>query len=674
MKKQIRTNKKPLNLYANGGFAGAWKSAGGSGQASAIGGATNLISGITSDIVGGKGPDITKDLEKINEFKTNTAVTSSANINAASSLSSNDEIMNNYSTFGRQGTMDKIDLGGAKINGGAIAGSAAKGAATGAMAGTSIMPGIGTAIGAVVGFIGGGLGKLFGEKKKVKDTKKKQNLLDTNVDEANAAAEEANRLELANVNNAVDRVSTTSSLTSLANYSAYGGHLFSSGGTIHINPKNKGKFNATKKATGKSTEELTHSKNPLTRKRAIFAQNAAKWNKKAEGGDLNTHGGEFSNGVTKFGNGGTHENNPNEGIPQGIGANGLPNLVEEGEVKFNDYIFSNRLFADKKELKNMGLPNYKNHSFAKIAEKLSKESKERPNDPISNNGLIASLGKLKNIQEQLKQSKGISSTNTFKDGGKMGNMDLSTMPVEAYSNTSPNSIINNIASDTTTKDKFSWLDSIGNYMRYAPIIGSAIGVGNDLFGSNKKPDYSNADIIANSKKEVGFNPVGNYMTYNPLDPNYLANKINAQSGATRRALENSSGGNRGALQAGLLAADYNAQGQLGNAIRQGEESNIAQRMKVEEFNRGTNMFNSEGMMKADSINSEQALKRAIAVAQLREDIMRTHSATKSANLSNLFDNIGDIGKENTTNKMIKNNPALAYWMDNVTGKINFKKK
>ena len=49
---------------------------------------------------------------------------------------------------------------------------------------------------------------------------------------------------------------------------------------IHIKEKNKGKFTATKKRTGKSTEELTHSKNPLTRKRAIFAQNAKKWNKK----------------------------------------------------------------------------------------------------------------------------------------------------------------------------------------------------------------------------------------------------------------------------------------------------------------------------------------------------------------------------------------------------------
>ena len=51
-------------------------------------------------------------------------------------------------------------------------------------------------------------------------------------------------------------------------------------GGIHIKKKNRGKFNALKKRTGKSTEELTHSKNPLTRKRAIFAQNAAKWNHK----------------------------------------------------------------------------------------------------------------------------------------------------------------------------------------------------------------------------------------------------------------------------------------------------------------------------------------------------------------------------------------------------------
>ena len=50
------------------------------------------------------------------------------------------------------------------------------------------------------------------------------------------------------------------------------------GSGIHINPANKGKFTATMKRTGKTAEELSHSSNPLTRKRAIFALNARKWN------------------------------------------------------------------------------------------------------------------------------------------------------------------------------------------------------------------------------------------------------------------------------------------------------------------------------------------------------------------------------------------------------------
>ena len=61
--------------------------------------------------------------------------------------------------------------------------------------------------------------------------------------------------------------------------------VFGNGGKIHINPANKGKFNALKARTGKSTEELTHSSNPITKKRAIFAQNAAKW-QHALGGNL----------------------------------------------------------------------------------------------------------------------------------------------------------------------------------------------------------------------------------------------------------------------------------------------------------------------------------------------------------------------------------------------------
>lgn len=57
-------------------------------------------------------------------------------------------------------------------------------------------------------------------------------------------------------------------------------------GGIHLNPANKGKFTATKKATGKTTEELTHSSNPVTRKRAVFAQNARHF-KHEYGGNTN---------------------------------------------------------------------------------------------------------------------------------------------------------------------------------------------------------------------------------------------------------------------------------------------------------------------------------------------------------------------------------------------------
>lgn len=53
--------------------------------------------------------------------------------------------------------------------------------------------------------------------------------------------------------------------------------LYDKGKSIRINPANKGKFNATKKRTGKTTEQLAHSKNPLTRKRAIFALNSRKF-------------------------------------------------------------------------------------------------------------------------------------------------------------------------------------------------------------------------------------------------------------------------------------------------------------------------------------------------------------------------------------------------------------
>jgi len=46
---------------------------------------------------------------------------------------------------------------------------------------------------------------------------------------------------------------------------------------IHIKESHKGRFTAIKKKTGKTTEQLKHSKSPAVRKMATFAANAAKW-------------------------------------------------------------------------------------------------------------------------------------------------------------------------------------------------------------------------------------------------------------------------------------------------------------------------------------------------------------------------------------------------------------
>jgi hypothetical protein len=61
------------------------------------------------------------------------------------------------------------------------------------------------------------------------------------------------------------------------------------------------------------------------------------------------------NGVTEFNVGDTHENNPYGGIQQGIASDNLPNMVEEGEVKWNDYIFSARNIPSESLLKKYKL-------------------------------------------------------------------------------------------------------------------------------------------------------------------------------------------------------------------------------------------------------------------------------------------------------------------------------
>lgn len=352
------------------------------------------------------------------------------------------------------------------------------------------------------------------------------------------------------------------------------------------------------------------------------------------GGPINTHGGVFDNGVTIVGNGGTHEENPLEGVQMGVDEQEIPNLVEEGEVIFNNYVFSNRMKAPKNLKKRY---KFKGKTFADVAKSIQKESEERPNDPISKAGLDVNMARLAMSQEEVRNSKMKKRTSNKYAGGGV-------LP----------------------------------YMRYAPAVGAGINALTDLIGSTNKYDYSNVDLIQDvidNLQTVSYKPVGNYLTYRPFDRNFYINKLNSQASATRRAIEGLSGGNRATKIAGIVASDYNTQGRLGDLARQAEEYNLAQRERVEAFNRGTNQLNSEMGLRAGQINKqndELRLKSAITQAQLRDQIDSAVSAARSANLNNFLDSLGDIGREETIFNLINSNPGLRYGYAGRTGNIGYK--
>ena len=119
----------------------------------------------------------------------------------------------------------------------------------------------------------------------------------------------------------------------------------------------------------------------------------------AEGGLLNT----FDFGLTEVNAGGSHEENPNEGVIVSYAQDGLPNKVEEGETIHNDYVYSKRLKANKKVLNsNLLDEKYEGKPFADISKELSKNRKERPNDPISKRTQDENLQRLQGAQEELK--------------------------------------------------------------------------------------------------------------------------------------------------------------------------------------------------------------------------------------------------------------------------------
>lgn len=239
---------------------------------------------------------------------------------------------------------------------------------------------------------------------------------------SNKVAKKANKLrtELDNAYDWQNRTINNALQNTTMNNNQQLQSTFAYGGGINIKPSKIGTFTraATKHNMGvqEFANHVLNNKenyNNAMIKKANFAKNAAGW-KHAFGGDLMTNGADFSNGIYYIDEGGTHEQNPNQGVLMGMAQDGTPNLVEEGEVikmigGQPDYVFPYRLKLSVNRLKDYGIKSKKAMPISEVAMKISKESEERPNDPISIAGREHFLNMLiqdteeKRLQEEQKK-------------------------------------------------------------------------------------------------------------------------------------------------------------------------------------------------------------------------------------------------------------------------------
>ena len=371
------------------------------------------------------------------------------------------------------------------------------------------------------------------------------------------------------------------------------------------------------------------------------------------GGNLFNRGANYDSGLMLINEGGSHESNPNEGIQLGTDEQGNPNLVEQGEVVYKDYVFSNRLHLTEEELKKNFLPtSLKNTTFAYAAEQIGKNLIETPTDNLERNKVESFLQRLANIQEAQRAKMGKQGTQQMAYGGNKYSGEE-----ELFDNLDELKITakKKPLTKLTELGKQAFDTASGINTMYAPIIANtALGIAS-MF---QKPDYTNAELLEREARNIPNNTVSptylnDYLTYRPLDRNYYLNQLKGQAGATRNAIMNS-GSNAGNIMANLLAADYNAQNAVANSLMQMDQYNNQQRQAVREFNRGTNQYNAQSAMHANQANAQLALERSklqntllSQAAQYREGADTALMQARTKAIQDIGTQLGQLGKQNS---------------------------
>jgi hypothetical protein len=404
------------------------------------------------------------------------------------------------------------------------------------------------------------------------------------------------------------------------------------------------------------------------------------------GGAVDSYSGsmgnrQYANGgqLTTYDNGGTHEQNPNGGIAVGNNA-----TVEQGETKSGDFVYSDRLKINKRLAKEFSLPKGAVGKTFAEASKMYNDP-ERLDDQIYQSTRKVELDNLAKAQEAYKavEMPEQAPTQQMANGGIPGvpnfsmnaiNQALLQMPMaddtfnqDYFVNSDPTNMTvgqpnNNLqslnmadltptstpqvtypAGTTPTSTSTSTAASgsgvnipqgAESALRYAPIVGDAVSTGMIL---NNKPE----------EKGIGMFDTGVNFEANLVDRNALIEAINAQSGNTRSALTNVSGGNAANLAANLQGADLNSKRAISQAMLSSDIADSQELARVQQMNFRQDANNSGMRMQVANMNDAD---RAAYISGLIDQV------------NNTGQNIGNVGSD-ALNRNLANNLPIGYKVD-----------
>lgn len=397
--------------------------------------------------------------------------------------------------------------------------------------------------------------------------------------------------------------------------------------------------------------------------------NTMKQNSFEFGGVLNQ-----ASPYTEYNAGGSHQSNPLGGIMVGIGENGLPNKVEEGEVKYKDYVFSNKTKPSKEFQKHYKI---KDKTFAEIFKTYMKAAKETENDPITKKGTEQFAKALMMEQEKVKQMEAAAQQQALlEQQAALSQNPDAPIPTEASSEVpqdanlfAPGGKLKNFFKNWgTEKNDFDPIND-GNLLTMSTLIPQGISVIDSLF---TQPDYSAADAIAEAGRNLSYvtpTILTDRMEYTPVDTNRYLSSLRNNAAANRNQIRDIAGANRVAAMAALQGSNRDQVTAMGELMPQLEAMNEARRNQAIQFNAGINAQNAAARAQADAHNMQVEQAKYNATLQslaAKEAEDKLNAQQRNQNLTSFVTNLGALGTE------LSNAERLRYLKDNTDMFGNFK--